>query len=188
MDANLVNWASLVKGILDKSGFGNYWVYQYVGNETQFLTKLKQRLYDMYLQEWAGEVAGTSSNRIYKSIKDSLYFENYLNMNNKSLRISITRIRLSSHLFRVERGRWGPTRINVECRVCSLCNVVEDEFHCLIECPRYENERNGCLPERIRIRPSETNFIRFIKSLKEPDYINLGLLCMRVMKEHRKYV
>ncbi len=29
--------------------------------------------------------------------------------------------------------------VGIKDRVCSLCNVIEDEFHCRIECPRYDN-------------------------------------------------
>ena len=142
----------------------------------------------MYLQQWAGHTTETSTNRLYRHIKDSFCFENYLNINNKSLRVSITKIRLSSHLFNIERGRWGNVRVPVVNRVCSNCNVIEDEYHCLIECPRYVSERRGCVPERLRKRPSMYEFIKYLKGESEADYRTLGLLCMRVMKKHRMYI
>jgi len=142
----------------------------------------------MYLQDWAGEVAATSANRLYKHIKHNLTFETYLSINNKSLRIAISKVRLSSHLFNIERGRWGHRKLPIENRICSHCNVIEDEYHCLIVCPRYVNERKGCVPEYLLIRPSMFAFIKYLKSECETEYRKLGLLCMRVMKEHRVYI
>ena len=69
-----------------------------------------------------------------------------MNLNNRALRIAITKIRLSSNLFLVERGRWGVNRIERNERLCTLCGCVEDEFHCLLECPRFDNERRDLLP------------------------------------------
>ena len=73
-------------------------------------------------------------------------------------------------------------------RKCTLCGVIEDEFHCLIECPRYMNARKGCVPERLKKRPSMFEFVNFIKCQNELEYRKLGLLCLRVMKEHKAYV
>ena len=64
-------------------------------------------------------------------------------MDNKLLRVANTKIRLSSHLFYIERGRWGKNKINAIDRKCQLCNTIEDEFHCLVECPRFKEIRKN---------------------------------------------
>ena len=92
------------------------------------------------------------------------------------------------HLFYTERGRWGNSRIPVVNRVCSSCNVIEDEYHVLIECPRYVNERKGSMPEQLRKKPSMYEFIKYLKCENETEYRKLGLLCSRIMKGHRMYV
>ena len=66
-------------------------------------------------------------------------------MNNAALRTSITKIRLSSHLFHIERGRWG-RKIDIKERVCVFCTVIEDEFHCFVKCPCFADIRKGLLP------------------------------------------
>ena len=50
--------------------------------------------------------------------------------------------------------------------------------HCLIGCPRYVNERNGCGPERLRIRPS---------MCEEGIFRMLGTHCFRVQMEHKTF-
>ena len=186
-DPSVTTWATLVKDMLQRSGFGHYWLQQRVQNEEKFLTMFKQRLQDMYMQDWRGEVSITSDHRLYKHVKDTFSFETYLNLN-KFLRNAITKIRLSSHLFLIERGRWGARRITHEERKCTLCNTVEDEFHCLIECPRFSNERRNLLSECLSKRPSMFEFVNFVKSESETVQKRLGLLCFRVQKEHKKYV
>lgn len=130
----------------------------------------------------------TSNHRLYKHIKESFGYEKYLNVCPMSLRIPLTKLRLSSHLFNVERGRWGSRKCNVNERKCRLCDVVEDEYHCIIECPMYVKERRGCMPACLRNGPSMMKFIVFLKSEKWTDCIHAGLLCKRVMNEHKKYI
>ena len=101
-EPSVVTWATLVRDLLDlnKIGMGNYWITQQVQNENHFLSIFKQRLQDIFLQEWLAQVSETSSARLYKHIiRDKFQFESYLNLCNKSLRIAITKVRLSSHLF-----------------------------------------------------------------------------------------
>ena len=86
---------------------GFYWLNQKVENEQKFLSDVKQRLKDIYKQEWNANVQGTSDNRLYKYLKSDFLFENYLHLPNQQLRISLSKLRLSSHLLNVERGRWN---------------------------------------------------------------------------------
>ena len=72
--------------------------------------------------------------------------------------------------------------------MCDVCNVIEDEKHCLLECPKYVNERRERLPEWLRMDPSWDNFVRFFKSEDDQDIRMLGLLCKSVQAEHRRYL
>ena len=104
------------------------------------------------------------------------------------LRIAVSRIRLSSHLFFIERGRWGKKKVKVENRKCSLCNVLEDEFHCLFQCPRYNNERQNCLTDELRNSPCMYTFKKFLNSNNIETQKKLAILCLRVQKEHKRYI
>ena len=83
---------------------------------------------------------------------------------------------------------WGNRRLTLPGRKCTLCCVIEDEFHCLIECPRYMNGRRGCVPDRLKRRASMFEFVNFIKCQNVLEFKKLGLLCLNVIKEHKKYV
>ena len=43
---NVTNWASLLKGLLDKFGFGNIWLQQHVHNERRLLFNITLRIKD----------------------------------------------------------------------------------------------------------------------------------------------
>jgi hypothetical protein len=59
------------------------------------------------------------------------------------LRRTLSRLRLSSHDLCIETGRYTKPKTPVENRICTLCNVgiIEDEYHFIMECERYSNER-----------------------------------------------
>ena len=179
-----VTWVSLLKKMLFEYGFGDVWMWQYVGNDRLFLSQFRQRLYDVYKQEWRMQISETSQHRLYMHIKQDFCFESYLSIVNKELRIHISKLRLSSHLFLVERGRWVNRRLNIEDRLCALCNVREDEYHCMVECPRFVKERKNLLPVSLKNRPSMFEFINFIKCNEKN--IMLGQLCLNVMKQYKK--
>ena len=182
-----VTWVTLLRDMLFQHGFGYVWYQQFVENENIFLNIFEKRLKDIFLQNWHTEINLTSDFRLFKKIKESFVFENYLNLDNKAFRIAITKVRLSSHLFLIERGRWNKPKINAEDRKCDLCHSIEDEYHCLVECPRFVRERKNCLPENLKNRPSMYEFVNFLKCPYPTVYYKLGLLCFKVMKVYKSH-
>ena len=71
--------------------------------------------------------------------------------------------------------------------ICTLCNVLEDEMHCLVLCPRFMNERNGLLNVALRERPCMNEFVKVLKSVNE-DMKNIGLLCLKLLIEYSRYL
>ena len=58
-------------------------------------------------------------------------------------RRSLTKFRISSHRLKIERGRFSKPPVPVDNRVCDYCpSKIEDEFHFLIQCPKYDKVRN----------------------------------------------
>ena len=182
----LETWVSGVKQLLESTGFGYIWQQQYVLNEKLFLNSLRQRLLDIYRQNWWANVQTTSDNRLYKHIKNIFSFESYLRINNRALRTSLTKIRLSSHTFFCERGRWGPNSLVINERKCIICNKIENEFHCLIECPKFNNERRGLLTNDLILNPNFCNFIKYFTASDFKTQRKLALLCFKIHKEYKE--
>ena len=60
-------------------------------------------------------------------------------------RCQITKLRISDHNLKIERGRYTRPKTAREFRLCPNCNEVETETHFLIKCPKYDNERQKML-------------------------------------------
>ena len=75
----------------------------------------------------------------------------------------MSKLRMSSHRLNIETCRWNrpiPTIINE--RICSVCHVLEDEFHFVLECELYSSIRNIYIPLYYRINPSMFKFTELI--------------------------
>ena len=62
---------------------------------------------------------------------------------------AISKLRASSHILEIERGRYTKPKVPSHLRLCKLCNIVEDEEHFVTECVINTSERLHLL-ERIR--------------------------------------
>ena len=81
--------------------------------------------------------------RTYQLFKKTHEFEPYLHITNSKLRSAIAKFCTSSHSLEIERGRYAKPKTPVEKRICYVCDqeAIEDEFHFLIQCPLYQEER-----------------------------------------------
>lgn len=63
---NTLNWANQVKCLLSHYGFYHLWLFQGVANVNVFLELFKQRLSDVYVQEWNSRLEESSRALFYK--------------------------------------------------------------------------------------------------------------------------
>ena len=101
---------------------------------------------------------------LYKYLKPVYSMENYLKCNyHRDLRQYLTKLRLSSHKFLVEMGRWVITEDYHE-KLCTLCdeNDIEDEYHILMKCNYFVNLREKYISKKYYKRPSMYKFQKLI--------------------------
>ena len=160
----LNNWATNVQSILCKLGFRDVWLSQGVGNEKLFLSILRQRVSDIDMQERTEELNASTRAIFYRHIYDNS-FSKYLEIVKvKKYRIALSRLRLSSHRLAVESGRWRkPNSVPFDERVCSLCNVLEDEFHFVLQCRKFSDIRPLYIKKYYWRHPSMFKFLELIK-------------------------
>jgi hypothetical protein len=169
-----INWASKVKNLLYRYGFGIVWEQQSVNDAKSFLHEFRTRLEDCYYQNWNSLVEEMPKLRLYKQFKLCYVVENYLLCNiPRRFRVDLAKFRTCNSKLEIELGRH--VGIPVEDRLCKLCyesNVlcVEDEFHVLINCPAYCNIRD------IYIGNVSTmyDFIKILSSKNDNDHIRLA--------------
>ena len=83
------------------------------------------------------------------------------NITVEKFRISLYRLRMSSHRLTVDTGRWQkPSAIPFNERACILCLKLEDEFHFILECPFYKAVRKKYVKKYCW---KNTNILKFIE-------------------------
>ena len=172
---NKTNWASLVRQLLMSLGFNEVWLAQGVANTDVFLSVFKQRINDIFVQNWHERLEGSSRANFYKSISH-FQFQPYLeNINVCKYMKSVSKLRMSSHRLAIESGRWArPVRIPIEERKCVYCDLLEDEFHFVLECKCYTELRNKYIPRYFFRRPSMFKFVELLNTTNTKTLRNLS--------------
>ena len=129
-------WASKVKELLFRNGFGYVWIVEDVGDQALFMKTFKQRLIDCCKKNWCTAIAESGKARNYRFIMPALQVANYINYDIPlKFRISLSKLKCSVHNLNVKTGRHSG--IPYEQRLCILCNKheIEDELHFVTSCP-----------------------------------------------------
>ena len=127
-------------------------MYQSVGNTSTLLMLVKERINDRFIVDWQCRLRDSTRASLYKFF--SVFgFKSYLDhLTISKIRISLSQLRVASHRLCIETGRWHkPQQIPLIDRKCSVCNVLEDEYHFVLECCLYEGLRKKFLPVYITI-------------------------------------
>ena len=135
------NWYSNVVELSRRNGIN---LYDISNNEAKFTIKTKVTNY--FKQNWSQQLHDGDDNtvlRTYRLFKEGHGMEPYLyQVKESKYRIAISRLRASSHVLEIERGRYTRPKTPITERLCPFCNVVEDEQHFLLICKIYDQERN----------------------------------------------
>ena len=98
----------------------------------------------------------------YNSITDvkrkCIIYDNFMD---DSKRYIITRWRLSNHKLYIETGRYKTPPVERKDRKYSICDILEDEFHAIYHCPRF-----NCIRSKF---PGILNKYRSIQSILNPE-------------------
>ncbi|MCG7867658.1 MAG: reverse transcriptase family protein, partial [Candidatus Thiodiazotropha taylori] len=178
-----VNWASLVRHLFCSLGFYEVWVQQGVGDYSKFISALKQRLNDNFIQNWRARLNESPRATFYKSIA-AFHFQPYLeNINVYKFIQALSKLRVSSHRLEIEAGRWRkPVRVPLNERKCINCQVIEDEYHFIIECHLYNDLRKKYISKYFWSRPSMFKFVELINSTNQNCVRKLGAFIYQAFK------
>ena len=117
-----------------------------------FIKGVEKKLKDKSKDQWKTKIV-TSSNpkfncklRTYNLFKTDFKMESYITKTeNFQKKQYFSKLRLSNHRLEIESGRYK--NIKAESRLCNQCNhpdkPVEDELHFIINCPKYNKERQS---------------------------------------------
>ena len=173
-ESGRITWASKVRELLFRNGFGYVWLAEDVGDHNLFMKTFKQRLIDCSKQDWCAKIAVSGKTRHYRFIMPALQVANYINYDIPlKFRISLSKLKCSVHNLNVEVGRHNG--IAYEQRLCILCDKmeIEDEFHFVMSCPVYQQLRNVFLPN-IDIESTTINSFYSLFNSSEQEVLRLA--------------
>ena len=185
---NTKSWVSLIRNMLQNSGFHEVWINQGVGDIDIFIRIFRQRVTDIYMQKWSSELTDSTRARTYVLIS-SFSFQSYIDdVNIDKYRMSLSRLRMSAHRLQVEAGRWHkPMAIPYVERKCIHCRVLEDEFHFVLECKLYEDVRSLYVDKYFYVRPNMIKFIELLTSQNKNVNRKLGMYVFKALKIRQRY-
>ena len=180
---NKKNWVSHVKHLLSTLGFYDVWLAQNVGNVKQFISLFKQRVNDVFVQNWNADLRDSSRATFYRTIS-FFDLQPYLyEVKVPKFRHALAKLRMSSHRLEVECGRWRkPVSVPINERLCTLCGVLEDEYHFVIECRLYTQLRKKYIKEYFWKHPSVLKFTQLITSNRKSEITDLSIYVYRAFK------
>jgi len=133
-------WASNIRELLFRSGFGIVWLHQDVGDLTAFLRIFRERLKDMFTQNWQAALNDSDRYDSYRSFKSLFETEKYIDYFSVFIfRSAITKFRAGMFPINANLFRFDSILNRKKCPFCPA--MIENEFHILFVCPVYQSIR-----------------------------------------------
>jgi hypothetical protein len=135
------SWVCKIKNKLNQLGVG--YLYTNYNRDFDAFHTIQRRIRDQFIQSWRETITTSPKMHHYAKYKNNFEFEPYLqNIKNDTLRIAMTKFRISCHNLAIETGRYqGIDRNARNCLICNK-NLVESEYHFLCICTTYSDIRH----------------------------------------------
>ena len=169
------NWCNQIKNILFKYGFNYIWYDQYVDNVDYFLFQLKERMMGSFISEINSFLDMSPKCQFYKYMYNLHCLQFYLDRPiNYVYKPYICKYRICAHNLNIEVGRYH--NIDRNQRYCTMCNTytVEDEYHFILECKKYDNLRKKYIKGYYWRNPSAYKLIQLLSVENIKELNNLG--------------
>ena len=175
---NSFKWFSGIRNILISCGNAGFWDNLNFPNRNWLVKSTKQKLTDLYINEWKNECDNNTSCSTYRIFKTTFGFENYLRSVPAKFRKFLIKIRTRNHKLPVEVGRWR--RIPRDQRKCHLCDSdIGDEYHYILACKKLKELRKKYLDSRYLRRP---NTMVFCILMNSKNVLHLKKLCLFIQQ------
>ena len=174
-------------------------------NTRSILCSFGHELSQLQLTQWTektnapvtvrGEIFGGNKLRTYRSFKNGFITEPYFSIIHfyctQKYRSAYAKFRCGVAPLKIETGNYGVNRVPVEERLCETCNSVEDEFHVLMKCPLYRDDRDirfnsiSAVSEVFADLPQESQFIELMSN---PLHYKIISKFMHTILNQRRYI
>ena len=161
-------WLEKVKNILIKCGLNGFWEQQKVDSPIWLIKCVKQKLQDLFINEWYSKVKSSESSSNYRTFKTKFELEYYLQKLPLQMKKNLCLFRTRNHRLPIEIGNW--MKLDISLCKCHLCfQDVGDEFHLLLCCQALAEERHRYIKRYYYTRPNTIKYNELIntRNIKE---------------------
>ena len=133
-------------GFLELGKFCVKLVSTLYGCKNSFLRSFKQRLADMFIQEWSGAVRDKDRYEIYRSFKTIFEKEKYIsNTDIYFFTVAVSQARFGVLPLNNNLHRYSVLSLDRNFAFC--INEIENEHHFLFKCPMHADLRRKFIPD-----------------------------------------
>ena len=180
MIENNDSWITNIRSELEKIGMGNLFNSNIGKTEIKLI---ETRMKDIFVQSLRSDISRSPKVSFYQYIVDNFALQTYLCKPINPIYMKyISKFRLSSHLLKIESGRFvNELRSQRICDKCSL-NDIEDEFHFILVCPAYRILRVKYIKQCYYLRPSVFKLIQLLSTNNVSELCKLGKFLFEAYK------
>ena len=178
-------YLSFIRSTLIEVGQYHLWLSQDTNNVNSILFKahVKRTLTDLFIQKWHSSVDNDSVYTSYRIFKKEFKQEPYIKLLPKNCVIELFRFRTTNSPLPVNHQRFfGIERHERLCKKCSL-GEIGDEFHYLLVCPFFKNERKKLLDKNHYERPNTDKLHRLLNCTMKQPLLKLKHFISLIIKE-----
>ena len=179
-------WLDKIKNTLDHIGMSYLFNNITNTNRNWFKNSVKQRLSDIYHQKWKDTVFSNSTCINYTSMTAQRKMQRYLS-NLPSQYIYVTcKFKCSNHKMPIVTGRYQ--NIPIDDRKCTLCeqNDIGDEFHYLLECPFFQEDRVRYIKRFYYTHPNMDKMNKLFNETSNKDMFKLSKFIYIIIQHFKK--
>ena len=148
------------------------WDTQQFPNIKWLQISTRQKLTDLFLNDWYSSIQTSNKCLTYRMFKNSFNFEDYLIKLPSYCVNQLIKFRTRNHQMPVEKGDW--TKTPFDQRICKLCSKeIGDEFHYLFVCRELNSDRKQFIKSVYLKRPSVYTLEKLINSTNKSELIRL---------------
>ena len=167
-------WLDNVKSLICSLGFAGVWYSQSFSNINWFVKACNQKLKDTFIQDWLGKIGISSTSNIYRIFETKFEQSHYLSILSTYYCKRFLAFRTRNHRLPVETGRWKSVALQE--RICLFgCQDIGDEFHYVLVCKKFQEQRPKYLKRYYYQHP---NIIKFEELMSTKQPTKLKHLCM----------
>ena len=135
----------------------------------------------LFLQNWNSLLMDSSKGRNYNLFKSDNKCEMYLSSLTGTSLHTMFKFRTANHKLPIETGRWNNVELSE--RKCQLCerNHIGDEFHYLLECTFFRNERRRYIDQQFYRSPNVLKFKQLLQTTDTEKLISLSQFMKIIM-------